>query len=351
MSRGIFVKSGPSSWSEIKHPYVNVNGTWTPVRQGLVKVNGIWQRFYPNSGTAIYRAAGDYRFSVSPGIYQLTINAAGGGGGGGTLMDGGYNDDNGSSGGGSSGQMVTNFSIPVRPDEVITIHVGGGGAPGPFVRDGNDTGSPGDTTSVSCSSGTYYLLGGNGGAGGSPQGGINFPGGQYPRSNSSIPNFFGYDGTSRYSYLAYWQITYSYGEPYSWANRFFGIGGGTNQRTLTGPSAGNVQAQYDALPATVNGYDEDGNIVTIPKQINSGPSAVYPTVGGAGGAGYLGASQIAAGTNNSNGNSGTQGGGGSGVYSGWLREDHGVPGFYGGTGGSGFVDIMWGPGVDPNYPS
>lgn len=331
--RGVFVKKD-GAWQEVTIPSVKVNGVWTPVRQGFVKVNGVWKHFYPHSGSMNCPSAGTYTMQVAPGIYQLTINASAGGGGGGTIMDGGYNDDNGSSGGGSSGQMVRNFSIAVTPGETVSITVGAGGGPGARVRDGNDTGQPGGDTTISCTSGTYVLRGGVGGGGGSPAGGGNFSGGSYIRVNASIPSVFGSDGTSRYGLLSHYQLDYSYS--------------GYNAGSFTGGSAAEVQARYDALPTTISISTEDGSF-NATKRIDGGPYASYYTVGGKGGANFNGAA--ADGTNNTTGRNGTLGGGGSGVYSGYLREDRGIPGFSGGAGGDGFAQIYWGPGVDPNYPT
>lgn len=266
INRGIWVNQN-GTWKQVSIPSINDNGTWKSVRAGYVKQNGVWKAFYPSAGSQSYYS-GTNNFTVPPGIYQLTFSGAAGGGGGGTLMDGGYNDDNGSSGGGSSGQMVTNYSIPVQPGDNVIIRIGTGGGPGAFVRDGNDVGGNGTETSISTPTGTYILYGGRGGGGGSPAGGGNFPGGQYPRGNPTISTIFGYDGN-----------------------------------------------------------DRNGNMN--------------------GGAGYDG--YVAPGVHDSNGNNGRLGGGGSGLYSGYLREDRGRPGWRGGYGGSGFLSIMYGPGLDPNY--
>lgn len=332
--RGIFVKRD-GAWHEVTIPSVMVGNVWTPVRQGFTKVGGVWKHFYPHSGSMNCPSAGTYKLSVPPGIYQLTFNASAGGGGGGTIMDGGYNDDNGSSGGGSSGQMVRNFSIAVTPGETVSVTIGVGGSPGAWVRDGNDQGQPGGDTTISCTSGAYVLRGGVGGGGGSPAGGGNFSGGSYIRVNASIPSIFGSDGTSRYGLLSHYQLDYSYSGYYA--------------GSVTGSSPAGVQSQYDALATSISVSDGEGGEFTATKRIESGPYAVYYTVGGKGGANFNG--DIAAGTNNTTGRSGSLGGGGSGVYSGWLREDRGVPGFLGGRGGDGFAQIYWGPGADPNYPT
>jgi hypothetical protein len=133
------------------------SGDWRPIKGGYVKVNGEWHLFYPTTGSVTY-GVGSHSFTVPPGIFTLTVNAAGGSGGGGGA----------DTQGGSAGQAAQSVSgtIKVRPGDVITVSVGGGGAGG-----ATDVSSGGGGAGGSSTAGYAGGRGGNAGPGGWSGGG------------------------------------------------------------------------------------------------------------------------------------------------------------------------------------
>jgi len=78
-----------------------------------------------NTNSAIYGTAGNYTFTVPPGVTSLRIFVSGGGGGGGA-GSGGW----GSGGGGACSGSITGGTMTVTPGQQIPLYVGYGGTGG-----------------------------------------------------------------------------------------------------------------------------------------------------------------------------------------------------------------------------
>jgi hypothetical protein len=180
------VKSG-GSWQQPKSIFVNQGGSWTTVKKLWINDGGTWKQVAPNSGIQTFTAAGvTHTLTIPRMVTTIYLTGIGGGGGAGNMVDGGYNDDSGASGGGGSGQRIINYPIAVTPLETISIVIGDGGGNAGTARGTANRGGSGGTTSVSCSSGTYYLYGGAGGYGGEGFQGARYPGGTTSLSNGTI---------------------------------------------------------------------------------------------------------------------------------------------------------------------
>lgn len=134
--RGIYVKQN-GQWVEVQQPAVNADGYWANITKGFVRQGGQWKQFFPSTGGEVRATPGTYYFTVPPGIRELTVTVIGAGGGGGGSTEVG----NGAGGGGGGGGGYRTEIMQVYPGQVITAHVGAGGAGAPYV--GRDPGSSG----------------------------------------------------------------------------------------------------------------------------------------------------------------------------------------------------------------
>ncbi len=111
-------------------------GIWAAVKYALNSTLGT-SNFLPldkilSGGSVTFSTPGQYTFTVPTAVRCLKITACGGGGGGG----GGYQRISGSSGsergggGGGSGDYVIDKFFYAKPQQVIQITVGAGGAGG-----------------------------------------------------------------------------------------------------------------------------------------------------------------------------------------------------------------------------
>jgi hypothetical protein len=149
--RGIFRKTS-GVWKEIYDFEIHNAGVWQHVKGAYVKQNDTWRLIYPTTGTINY-TKGRSTFQVPPGIFSITVKAAGGSGGGGGA------DTYGGNAGGVA-QYVSGV-VQVHPGDVITVDVGGGGQGGATDVSGVGAG-PGGSSML----GYYGGRGGNAGSSG-----------------------------------------------------------------------------------------------------------------------------------------------------------------------------------------
>lgn len=129
-------------------------------------------------GTAAYRSAGTFNFTVPSNVYWIFIRVWGGGGGG----------SGGSGGGGGGGGGYAEGWVSVFPGENITVVVGGGGAP---ASSGGTAGTGGTSAmgpiAATGGYGSNVTPGGGGADGGGPiTGPYGASGGASPQLDGSL---------------------------------------------------------------------------------------------------------------------------------------------------------------------
>jgi len=227
---------------------------------------------YPN-----YTTAGNYTFTVPPGVSSITVSAWGAGGAGGS-----GNSSNAAMGGGGGGAFATKVISPVTPGTTYLLTVGAGGLPN------------GVSTTPPTTAGQSFF--GNGTAG-------NSFGSQLLAASGSF-------GTSA-------------------------IGGTGGSSALCLPVAGAYSGGNGAAPAALSsGGGGGGSAGGGGTGTNAGsPVNASPGLGGAAGTLYVGASGGAGGSSNANGIAGNVPGGGGG--------GKGNLGAQSGKGADGLVYVTW----------